>query len=208
MYRIQFAMEQYGSEDSLTLDMLTLTIQHEKGDKLTSLLARLREGFRVFRRKSDYWSKTLGAVAQLEVKWNEENGWHPHIHAAVIRKGERFYPFDVLHADWEQATHGSKVIHLATIHPTMADLVEVIKYPMKFGEVPNDRFGEAFTALKGKRVFTSYGKLVGIPEDCMADDEESLTVTHLLRDWLVTRMVRHELPDGSTDYRLRRFKSI
>lgn len=70
----------------LSCVMVTLTLQHERGDSLADLLGCLTEGYRLVRSgrgwgefKQEYLY--MGGVTSTEVTFGIESGWHPHKHA-------------------------------------------------------------------------------------------------------------------------------
>ncbi len=70
----------------LSCVMVTLTLQHERGDSLAELQACLTEGYRLLRSGTP-WQKFkqgllyMGGVTSAEVTFGIESGWHPHKHA-------------------------------------------------------------------------------------------------------------------------------
>lgn len=63
--------------------MLTYTLQHNKGDRLTDLLDVLKLANRVTRsgsRLKRYNKMSYGYVNGTEITYSEKNGWHPHQH--------------------------------------------------------------------------------------------------------------------------------
>lgn len=70
----------------LSCVMVTLTLQHERGDSLGDLLAYLTEAYRKLKSGSP-WQKFkqeflyMGGVTATEPTFGIESGWHPHKHA-------------------------------------------------------------------------------------------------------------------------------
>lgn len=73
--------------------MITATLQHDKTDRLFSLMAVLNEAMR--KMKAGRWWKSLvrdhGVVAHvtsLEITYSQANGWHPHKHMLLFLNKE------------------------------------------------------------------------------------------------------------------------
>lgn len=69
----------------LSVFMVTLTLQHNRQDKLKTVRGALGDSFRGLR-SGRWWQefreayKIAGSVAASEVTWGVEHGWHPHKH--------------------------------------------------------------------------------------------------------------------------------
>lgn len=68
---------------------LTLTVRHHRGDGLADRLGAMANGLHDVLRGAP-WDRRkrsfgfVGAVRAVEVTWGEANGWHPHMHAALV----------------------------------------------------------------------------------------------------------------------------
>jgi hypothetical protein len=77
------------NDDGLSKFMVTYTIQHNKHDKLKTLIADLRAGIKDMKNSRQYKKllkdlQIVGTVTALEITISNENGWHPHLHALVF----------------------------------------------------------------------------------------------------------------------------
>lgn len=89
------------------VDLMTLTIKHDRHDRLPDLLAKLKKALAVF--NADWSVKAVfrsmgvvGAVRALEVTHGRrseiQNGWHPHIHVLQFSGiGENLMPHTDAH---------------------------------------------------------------------------------------------------------------
>ena len=73
--------------------MVTVTLQHRRGDSLAGLLKALKEGMR-FARSGRGWegvkrgSGVVGSVTATEVTYSHRAGWHPHEHILFLCLGD------------------------------------------------------------------------------------------------------------------------
>ena len=72
--------------------MLTLTVPHHITDDLKDLLAKLAKAKKHLfsdRKSIKFWSDkmpSVGHITSTEVKYSDQNGWHPHFHIIVFTK--------------------------------------------------------------------------------------------------------------------------
>lgn len=85
------------------LVMVTVTLQHERGDALADLADVLNEAWRRVKRGAP-WGRIadafgfVGYVSALEVTWGPAHGWHPHKHVLFLSKlGADELDADALH---------------------------------------------------------------------------------------------------------------
>lgn len=132
--------------------------------------------------------KVAGAIASREVTYNEEKGeWHPHIHMVALL--DEFIDQKKLSEEWLEITGDSKIVSVNLIkpkdqknpinkesNPLIDGLLEVFKYALKFGDLPQEKLWEAYKILRGKRMVTSYGDLYGVqvPESLVDDPYDDL----------------------------------
>lgn len=165
---------------------VTLTVRDgvdlpETFGRLTASFQRL-----LFRRKntlqgkaSSIFGQLLGGVGQFEVKrGSNKQLWHPHMHCVLISAGRLdFKRFQeewrqctqqdtaqckvvVCRADWQarKSARDGKVYTDADYHKQLAkDLVEVLKYPVKFDELPAADVWEAAAFLRGRTLVRPFG---------------------------------------------------
>lgn len=115
---------------------------------------------------------TEGGVWSIEVKRGSGSGeWHPHAHAVVLAEPDRAPNPRELMAEWKALTGDSFVVDVRPIGHGPADLAEVFKYAVKFGDLSFDDNLEAASVLKGRRLVRSFGCLRGLdPPDQLVDD--------------------------------------
>jgi hypothetical protein len=89
------------------LIMVTLTIRHNKKDKLAESLAVIDRAYKLLThgRKWQEFKKEfgiVGSVSNLEITYSENNGWHPHKHIVYLVKNKcNVNSFDrILSARW------------------------------------------------------------------------------------------------------------
>lgn len=76
----------------LTPIMVTVTLQHRRGDSLSGLLKDLKAGMR-FARSGKRWDQlkdrlgVVGSVTATEVTYSDRAGWHPHEHILFLCAG-------------------------------------------------------------------------------------------------------------------------
>ncbi|MEM8494096.1 MAG: protein rep [Planctomycetota bacterium] len=124
-----------------------------------------------------------GMAYAIEIKRGRgSGGWHPHIHAVLLAKN----PPDVLalRRQWHDQTGDSHMVDLRPFHCTDAiatadpadvpellagDLVEVLKYAVKFSSMQLSDTWLAFSVLRGRRLIGKVGNLRGVdvPRDLL-----------------------------------------
>jgi hypothetical protein len=169
--------------DRFDFYLVTLTVKngpdlHERYTHLKNAFKRLRT-----RGRDGYgeWARVAGAIWSTEFTYSDENGWHPHLHILVaVPKGEppiRYGQGSQLALDWLSVTGDSYIVHAARVEGSgddlAASLCEVLKYALKFGDLPLDKNWDAYWTLKGKRLVQSSGCFFGLdlPENAdLVDD--------------------------------------
>lgn len=74
------------------VSMLTLTVPHYAGDDLRGLLKKMSNAKHKLwsnRDSREYFSEIFGLVGHItatEVKYSDQNGWHPHYHILLVSK--------------------------------------------------------------------------------------------------------------------------
>ena len=80
--------------DELSCFMVTLTLQHDRDDRLKTVQSHLAEAWRKLR-SGRWWQEfaaeflIMGSVTGTEVTYGLEAGWHPHKHVLVWSQLER-----------------------------------------------------------------------------------------------------------------------
>lgn len=77
-----------------TVALLTYTLQHDRDDKLDSLLADLLESIRRVQMGAGWQGirqqyGIVGSISALEITWGRAAGWHPHKHVLLFLKGDQ-----------------------------------------------------------------------------------------------------------------------
>jgi len=155
--------------------LVTLTIQHVQGDRLSTLLRRLRAGFRQLRKQPEWQDAIRGGVALVEIS-HGANGWHPHLHLLCIG---RFIPHAALSAAWERVT-GSTIVDVRTVTGA-----EVAGYVTKYLTKPvkpvvmrdPDLLDEAIVTLKGARMLQTFGQVRAADLEPDEDDQQDDSLT-------------------------------
>jgi hypothetical protein len=126
---------------------------------LAALLDHLYASFRRLQRTPEWHRHVTGGVAFLELKISSRTDrWHPHIHALV--EG-RFFPHPILKAAWNRVTGEAQIVDIRPAGNSDALFRYVTKYASKpmdvsYLRIPH-RLDEALTALKGRRLCTTWG---------------------------------------------------
>lgn len=119
-------------------------------------------------------SQISGGIWTIEFKRGSGSAqWHPHLHAALICD-QPLSPH-ALSREWHEITGDSHVVDVRPFHSIDStqddfvqslgsDLVEVLKYPLKFADIDLADNWHAETVLAGKRLRASFGCLYGIGE--------------------------------------------
>lgn len=138
--------------------LLTLTVQ-STNQTLSDCLLKLYRGFRRLRASAIWKERVDGGIFVTEIKWSERSGvWHPHLHCII--EG-RFLPHADIKRNWLRATGDSSIVDIRPIRDKAGAAGYVTKYLSKpcDASVSDDpeRFAEAVTALKGRRLCGAYG---------------------------------------------------
>lgn len=181
--RIAEAMEHLMKPAADRLMFITLTVRGRPADSLTSMIDRLREGWKEIRRMKGWKAQVRGGAVMLEVKWSPSSGghWHPHYH--IVAEGT-FIDEAWLREAWKLITRDSDQVNVQRIREPAKALAYVSKYASK----PVDNsfvsrpalIDEAMTALKGVRLAACFGTWHGTPlarriEEEVEDETEVLT---------------------------------
>lgn len=176
-----------GASSNLRPFLVTLTMKNEEDllhvlDHLKDSLARMRK-----RRTHAQAGKINsvfghfdGVLGGVEVKRGKGSGaWHPHAHMLVLSTADlaRQDYSRRISQEWHDLTGTSFITDVRCCHneqdPVDA-LLEVVKYPLKFGE--ND-LGDAWhfhQLTKGRRFLFSLGNLYGVKVDLLDETPEDL----------------------------------
>lgn len=141
--------------------LLTLTLQHHKGDDLQQLIAGLTGALRrILQQRSWRELKTeyglQGAIRALEVLYGDQNGWHPHFHILLFLDvelsdqqlaGLRSWIFDLWLAALQKEGYNASEAHGVDVATADSKIAE---YVAKWGHEPKEReWGAAHEMAKG-----------------------------------------------------------
>lgn len=159
--RVRGAIEQLAEGKKLSL--LTLTIPHEIGDKLSVLIARLLAWFKQLRRAKMWTQGVRGGASVLETKFNAVGGgWHPHLH--IIMDADWVDKVQIAD-EWFKLT-GCRGTRIEAVRSNGGIARYVAKYVTKQFDssvyAHHERLVEALVAFRGTRAFTTFGDWRGV----------------------------------------------
>lgn len=128
------------------------------------------------------WCKVEGGIRSVEVT-NKGKGWHPHIHALVLVNS--FLDREALSREFV-AFGGGKIVWANKVGSTEQELVpallEVLKYPTKFGDLTPAQRYEFYQGTRKSRLTDSFGNLRGVKIGDI--DQDDLDLDGAYRDWV------------------------
>lgn len=144
------------------LRLITLTTKKTSAP-LTTRIDHLYRSYRKLRQRALWKKATTGAIAVLQVTWND--GWHPHLH--IIQHG-RFIEWRALRDAWKKCSGGSEIVDIRAIRGLDTAVDYVCRYvarPLNFGENADavsdvERYPlmtEYALAIKGRRLLIASG---------------------------------------------------
>lgn len=142
---------------------LTLTIRSTT-ETLAELLDKLTSSFARLRRRALWRKRVTGGVSFIELKWIDPlQRWNVHLHAVI--QG-RYIEQGHLSKAWKQITGDSIIVDIRAIKDNRTVTRYVTKYackPLHSSVLHDDcRLREAMTALKGRRLATTFGDWRGV----------------------------------------------
>jgi hypothetical protein len=190
----QTPLKELADEDQLYL--VTLTAPTVKARQLSS---EIDKRYVTWSRVKDRLRKRgfkINGIRKLEVEYNEvTDKYHPHFHLIVQGKLES----ELLRSFWldEFKTASIKAQHIIEVGTTPKDLLEVFKYATK--DIVKDKATalathNIFTALTGRRVFQTYGKIRKVKEP---KEEKTESIKY---EWLKHRYEVWEFDEDKIDY--------
>lgn len=89
---LQLAFQQHKRENG-KIAMMTLTFSHKRTDKLANILDTFSKATNKFMSGRAYNEireemDIIGRIRVMEVTWSNENGFHPHVHIALLYNNE------------------------------------------------------------------------------------------------------------------------
>lgn len=179
--------------------LITFTVKNgynlvERMDHLKASFGKLiqkRRASLVKNPKTDTEFKHVqGAIYSYETTFNEDEGFHPHIHMlALVPQGQFRYtemtiknkrvkvPVSLwrdLKDNWQTFTEDSFIVDVRLIesqHDQLAALVETFKYALKLSDLDVAVQVDAYRALRGRRLIGSMGALFGVKLPENLDDD-------------------------------------
>ena len=114
-----------------------------------------------------------GGLYSVEFKRGKNSGlWHPHVHMLWLCST----PPDarLLSEDWRRFTRDSFIVDVTPFDASKAlanNLMEVLKYSLKFSELSEADNWEAYEKLSGRRLLASFGSLRGLKMPADLNDD-------------------------------------
>lgn len=213
--RVRHALDEARADHSSAyLALLTLTVKngHDLDERFNHLVESWREittrrrlynawieGKYKKRRPWTFAAAFAGGTYAIEIKRGKDSGgWHPHLHAAVLVTGETSQ--QAIRSEWERVTGDSFIADFRPFHsfehtnnPTdeaiADDLAEVLKYPLKFGDISIPDNWHAELVLSGRRLRGCFGSMYGVKEsdeltDCYADRLADMPYVVIAAKWM------------------------
>ncbi len=186
------------SDPTLTPYLVTLTVKNgpclaDRFRHIVRSISRMTQARRNSHKPRHPYvemAKADGGLYSIEFKRGKNSGeWHPHVHMVWLCR----VPPDArkLSDEWHKFTGDSFIVDARpfdTRKPMATNLMEVLKYALKFSEMSLDDNWEAFEALTGRRLFAAFGSLYGLklPDELNDDlsDMEGLPYIDLLYRYL------------------------
>lgn len=138
---------------------LTLTLKHSDLS-LAEQIRRIKKCYIKLGRRVGWKKYVTGSVVFLHVKWNENTGWHVHLH--ILLTGS-YLPQKWLSEEWLKVTGDSIVVHVQAAH-SEKELGEAIKdftryagCPANLLKIPAEYQVEVVRAFEGIRVCWTNG---------------------------------------------------
>lgn len=159
-----------------------LMVVYDRADKLRkSALMQIRDGRRG--KSKGFWSRFNGGIGSVEVTYTK-NGWNVHINwlvnsndesdmYLVSDKKKEWYQNKYLEAFLERFNdsyiHSISKLSFRNRDEIRANLVEVLKYSLKFSSLDAPRLILIYYFFYRKRLFFSFGNLRGLDLECIDD---------------------------------------
>lgn len=161
---------------SVELHMVTFTVKN--GPDLAERIKHLVDSVKASNKRrhlgrGSEFEKCLGSFWSYEVKRGGGSGlWHPHVHCVWICSKDAPPDAVALSHEWHSITGDSFIIET---HPLYGDLAaafcEVLKYALKFSDMPLSDNLDAYELLRGRRLIASNGLLWGVEIPEAMEDE-------------------------------------
>jgi hypothetical protein len=165
------ALRRQHREDRWVFITITARADHAP---VRTLLRRLQQWFAKLRRTAAWKTAIRGAIADYEVTYRPDRGWHVHLH--VLASRQAWWAQADLAATWHHVTgdEGGIVDIRDRDADVRSSLCRTLTYPFKPANL--DAWGPAqvaeFTALKRTKLAECYGALRGLAAAAAADGDE------------------------------------
>lgn len=109
------------------------------------------------------FADVAGGVYSIEVTYNEEQEtWHPHMNLLVLSETEMSN--EKVSQEWKKKTGDSFITHCEEKDPVndKGVVCEIMKYSMKFSELPFEQNKDAYLALLGQQLKGTIGDFRGV----------------------------------------------
>lgn len=137
--------------------LLTLTVANvDTIEELCKALETLTKGFSKLRRHK-LWPKGARGVWSLEITWNKDTGYHPHIHAVVDLPWIDLRWLSKAWFDLTGAKHCPDVTRPKTAEERQNLPYEALKYVTKAWELPKDVLRGILAVIGRRKMLNSFG---------------------------------------------------
>jgi hypothetical protein len=174
-------------EKNATLKPFLVTLTVRNSHDLAQVFSHLLDSLKILherrtrRNTATIMDGVAGGVYAVELTYDHDTGWHPHVHAIWLADEElNTY---ALRSEWEKITGDSFMCDIRPIAPQddlppdidphAGGFAECFKYAMKPAELGPDLLESAYPILAGRRLVGSFGLFRGVPEPTELVDDLS-----------------------------------
>lgn len=173
-------IEHLKAESNQNYDLVFMTFTVKNGENLHERFTHLRNSMRFILKRRSYqsrpkythhteMSKLIGGVYAYEFKRGSgSQDWHPHIHMLALIPKTSKIDISLLKQEWLEITTDSSVINIKYADDNA--YLEVFAYALKFSEMDNIDRWDAYNLLKGNRLISTFGEIIGI--DLLEDEND------------------------------------
>jgi hypothetical protein len=185
--KISNIKDEYGNILDLNWYFSVLTVKNssdinEVFTHLKQSFNQIRERIKLFKRRDiDTFFNWIGAVYSIEITYNKGK-FHPHInilfctqkkvedikeYSKKYGKNKKYFNSETLSKEWQQITKDSFItsctpINVKDFDSLKTNLMEIIKYSLKFNSIPHNKLIEIYPYLYKQRLFGSLGFFYGL----------------------------------------------
>jgi hypothetical protein len=162
-------------------------------NRVNDLRKKMTQSMRNFRKgkTNNFWSMFSGGMYSQEVTYSV-NGWNVHLNLIINSPASLKIPLNVIKnrrgqisnqskdlSDWLRKHFDSYIHNISKIKDNTKlndEIVEVLKYSLKFSDLSNQQLFEVFVKSRAVRMFGTFGNLWGKGlENVMLEGDEKLT---------------------------------